>query len=191
MGTQMISKGMDFKNVTLVGVVAADTMLNLPDFRAAERTFQLLVQVAGRAGRGEEKGKVIIQTYEPEHYSIQLATTQNYNEFYKKEIEIRKFLNNPPFVDLTYFLFTSDKEDELIRMCKEIEQEVRRILPNHITILGPTPNFISKIKNTFRWNMMIKGNIIDYVELIDKIIYDKSKATSVKYSIDLNPYSLI
>ncbi|MCX7695563.1 MAG: primosomal protein N' [Caloramator sp.] len=190
-GTQMISKGMDFKNVTLVGVVAADTMLNLPDFRAAERTFQLLVQVAGRAGRGEDKGKVVIQTYEPEHYSIQLATTQNYNEFYKKEIEIRRFLNNPPFTNLTYILFTSDIEEELIKICKEIEQEIRRILPNDVTILGPTPNFISKIKNTFRWNMMIKGSIVDYVDIIDKIIYDKTRATSVKYSIDLNPYSLI
>ncbi|SHF31721.1 primosomal protein N' [Caloramator proteoclasticus] len=190
-GTQMISKGMDFKNVTLVGVVAADTMLNLPDFRAAERTFQLLVQVAGRAGRGYDKGKVVIQTYEPEHYSIQLAATQNYNEFYKKEIEIRRFLNNPPFTDLTYFLFTSNNEEELIKICKEIEQEVKRVIPSDFTILGPTPNFISKIKNTFRWNMMIKGCIVDYIDIIDKIIYDKTRATSVKYSIDLNPYSLI
>ncbi|CDF57885.1 primosomal protein N' [Thermobrachium celere] len=190
-GTQMISKGMDFKNVTLVGVIAADTTLNLPDFRAAERTFQLLVQVAGRAGRGTDKGKVIIQTYEPDHYSIQLAAVQNYNEFYRKEIEIRRLLNNPPFTDLTYFLFTSNREDELIKVCKLIEYNIKRVLPKDFTILGPTPNFISKIKNTYRWNMVIKGNIINYIELIDKIIYDNTRSTSVKYSIDINPYSLI
>lgn len=190
-GTQMISKGMDFKNVTLVGVITADTMLNLPDFRAAERTFQLLVQVAGRAGRGQDKGRVIIQTYEPDHYAIDLASTQNYDEFYKKEIELRKLFNNPPFIDLLYILFSSQNEDDLIKTIKHVEIKLKSILPNTLVILGPTPNIIAKVKNTFRWNMIIKGNVHNHVELIDKTIYDIIKSTSVKHSMDLNPYNLI
>lgn len=190
-GTQMISKGMDFKNVTLVGVITADTMLNLPDFRSAERTFQLLVQVAGRAGRGEDKGRVIIQTYEPDHYAIELASTQNYDEFFRKEIELRKLLNNPPFVDILYLLFSSQNEEELIKTIKHIEVKLKSILPDTLTMLGPTPNLISKVKNTFRWNIIIKGNINNHVELIDKTIYDIIKSTSIKYSLDLNPYNLI
>src|SRR5690606_20038090 len=99
-GTQMIAKGLDFKNVTLVGVIAADTTLNLPDFRASERTYQLITQVAGRAGRGEFEGKVIVQTYNPEHYSIQCAKNYDYSGFYNKEIMLRKEFLYPPFTNL-------------------------------------------------------------------------------------------
>ena len=191
-GTQMISKGMDFKDVTLVGVIAADTSLNLPDFRSAERTFQLITQVSGRAGRGDLKGKVIVQTYEPDHYSIQLAKMQDYKAFYKKEIEIRKLLNNPPFTDILYILFTSDKEESIIETCNTVKFDLEKISKeNNTEILGPVPCCLSKIKNTYRWHVIFKGNVREMVPSVDKILYKKCITHKVNYSIDINPYNML
>lgn len=190
-GTQMISKGMDFKNVTLVGVVAADTTLNLPDFRAAERTFQILMQVAGRAGRGEKSGKVIIQTYEPEHYSIKYAKNHDYCGFYNEEITYRKILNNPPFTEILYVLFTSEKEDELVKKCMEIKDKIKnKGIVVDSTILGPTPCPISKINNLFRWHMLIKGEASKYYKIIKEILNENLYGSSINYSIDINPNSM-
>lgn len=191
-GTQMISKGMDFKDVTLVGVIAADTSLNLPDFRSAERTFQLITQVSGRAGRGDLNGRVIVQTYEPDHYSIQLAKMQDYKAFYKKEIEIRKLLNNPPFTDILYILFTSDKEESIIETCNTVKFDLEKISKeNNTEILGPVPCCLSKIKNTYRWHVIFKGNVREMVPSVDKILYKKCITHKVNYSIDINPYNML
>ena len=191
-GTQMISKGMDFKDVTLVGVIAADTSLNLPDFRSAERTFQLITQVSGRAGRGDLKGRVIVQTYEPDHYSIQLAKMQDYKAFYEKEIEIRKILNNPPFTDILYILFTSDKEESIIETCSTAKSDLEKIAKeNDAELLGPVPCCLSKIKNTYRWHVIFKGNVREMVPSVEKIIYKKCITHKVNYSIDINPYNML
>lgn len=191
-GTQMISKGLDFKDVTLVGVIAADTSLNLPDFRSAERTFQLITQVSGRAGRGNLKGKVIVQTYEPEHYSIQYAKKQDYRAFYDKEIEIRKILNNPPFTDILYILFTSDKEESIIETCSTVKSDLEKISKEYNTeILGPVPCCLSKIKNTYRWHVIFKGNVREMVTSVDKILYRKCITHKVNYSMDINPYNML
>ncbi|TDT61642.1 primosomal protein N' [Fonticella tunisiensis] len=191
-GTQMISKGMDFKNVTLVGILAADMILNLPDFRSSERTFQLITQVSGRAGRGDKAGRVIVQTYDPEHYSIIYASKHDYVNFYNREIQIRKMLNHPPFTDILYVLLTSPKEDELIKACMELKDEFRYLYGRKdIEILGPVPNHISKIKNNYRWHIIFKGEIHKYYEIINETASKKLAGTSINFSFDVNPYSMI
>lgn len=191
-GTQMISKGMDFKNVTLVGVVAADTTLNLPDFKAAERTFQLLTQVSGRAGRGEIEGRVVVQTYNPDHYSIILASKHDYINFYKKEIELRRILKNPPFSDILYITLTSENEEQLINTCMKIGMEIQNIIDKKmVEMLGPTPCSISKIKNSYRWHIILKGDAYPYYKKMDDIIHSMLTGNKVNYSIDMNPYTIV
>lgn len=191
-GTQMISKGMDFKDVTLVGIIAADTTLNLPDFRAAERTFQLLTQVSGRAGRGEVEGKVIVQTYDPDHYSIQLASRHDYINFYNKEIEFRRILNNPPFSDILYIVLTSESEELLINTCMKIAGEIQNIIDGgRVEMLGPAPCSISKIKKLYRWHIMLKGNSFPYYKRMDELLHSLIPINKVNYSIDMNPYTTV
>lgn len=190
-GTQMISKGMDFSDVTLVGVIAADISLNLPDFRASERTFQLITQVAGRAGRGDKEGRVIVQTYEPEHYSISFAKEHDYISFYNREIELRRILNNPPFSDILYVSLVSEKEEELIKYSMLLKGELKDYYGiSGIDILGPTPCQISKIKNNYRWHMIFKGNVKIYYNEICEKIYMGIKGSSISCGIDINPYSM-
>lgn len=189
-GTQMVSKGMDFKGVTLVGVIAADTTLNLPDFRAPERTFQLITQVAGRAGRGEIPGRVVVQTYDPMHYSIEYASKGDYLGFYEREIGYRKALNNPPFSDILYVLLLSEDEERLIKFCKEIEKKLKPIdNKGDIRMLGPAPCQIGRIKKSFRWHIIFKGNVYSYINDISDIIY-KSIDKDITCSIDVNPYNM-
>ena len=161
-GTQMVAKGLDLPNVTLVGVVIADSGLNLPDFRAGERTFQLISQVAGRAGRGEAGGKVIIQTYMPEHYAIQATINHDYTAFYNQEIDYRKQLKNPPFsklIKMTY-IHANDvvcaKEAE--RMKKQLLFEMESNGLFGIDVLGPSPAFIQRLRGRFRWQIILRGN---------------------------------
>jgi primosomal protein N' (replication factor Y) len=191
-GTQMISKGMDFKNVTLVGIVAADTTLNLPDFRAAERTFQLLTQVSGRAGRGSKEGKVVVQTYDPDHYSIIFASRHNYIDFYKKEIELRRILNNPPFSDILYVTLLSESEEQLLNLCMKIKYEIKKHFNvEEVEMLGPSPCHIPKIKNSYRWHIIFKGNVFPYYKPINDELYRIVSGSSVNYNIDMNPYSML
>lgn len=191
-GTQMISKGMDFKNVTLVGIVAADTTLNIPDFRAAERTFQLFTQVSGRAGRGELEGRVIAQTYTPDHYSILLASKQDYVAFYNREIELRRILKNPPFSDILYITLTSENEELLINACMKIEAEIKNIIDKKIAeVLGPAPCNISKIKKNYRWHIILKGNVFSYYNTMDKVLHSMLYGNKINYSIDMNPYTFV
>jgi primosomal protein N' (replication factor Y) (superfamily II helicase) len=157
-GTQMIAKGHDFHNVTLVGVVSVDIGLALPDFRAAERTFQLLTQVAGRAGRGERPGRVIIQTYHPEHYSLACAKEQNYEEFYKREIVFRRTMHYPPFSALINVLIHDKDHDRANGTASEFARELRAAgRDSGIRVLGPAPAPISRIKNEYRFQVLIKA----------------------------------
>jgi len=161
-GTQMIAKGLDLPRVTLVGVVSADTGLNLPDFRAGERTFQLLCQVAGRAGRGSLGGKVIIQTYSPEHYAIQAAAKYDYASFYTKEINYRRQLRNPPFSRLACLTYshTNDAvcQREAERMKRLITQEIDSRGIADLSLIGPAPAFIHRLRGRFRWQLILRGS---------------------------------
>lgn len=195
-GTQMIAKGLDFSNVTLVGIIAADLSLNLPDFRASERTFQLITQVSGRAGRGSKEGKVVVQTYNPDNYSILCAVNNDYAGFYEKEISIRKTMNYPPFSSLLSINMSSENEDLLIKCI----QNIGIILKNNvleydkISMLGPNPCLVSKIKKQYRWQIVFKGEInYQFASYIRKTIYDLTKDVynSIRVSIDVNPTNLL
>jgi primosomal protein N' (replication factor Y) len=161
-GTQMVAKGLDLPQVTLAGVISADTGLNLPDFRAGERTFQLLCQVAGRAGRGSLGGRVIIQTYTPEHYAVQAAAEYNYTAFYNKEIDYRRQLRNPPFSQLACLIYshTSDAvcQREAERMQRLIIQEMDSRGIADLSLIGPAPAFIHRLRGRFRWQLILRGS---------------------------------
>ncbi|MBI2979455.1 MAG: primosomal protein N' [Chloroflexi bacterium] len=160
-GTQMITKGLDLPRVTLVGVVNADTGLNLPDFRAGERTFQLLSQVAGRAGRGPLGGQVIIQTYTPEHYAIQAAAKHDYTLFYEKEINYRRQLHNPPFSRLASLIYTHTNntlaQKEATRMKRLFIEEKEAQGIADLTVIGPAPAFIQRLRGRFRWQLILRA----------------------------------
>lgn len=156
-GTQMIAKGHDIPNVTLVGVVNADIGLGLPDFRAAERTFQLLTQVAGRAGRGGLPGHVLVQTINPEHYAIGFAVTHDFKGFYAREIDFRRAMRYPPFAALANVLLRSEKQDEALRMSGEIAHLLTPP-PENTRVLGPAEAPVARLKNEFRYQLLIKAN---------------------------------
>ncbi|RKD34360.1 primosomal protein N' [Thermohalobacter berrensis] len=198
-GTQMISKGLDFPNVTLVGIIAADITLNLPDFKSAERTFQLITQVGGRAGRGETEGRVILQTYEPEHYSIKTAKEHDYINFYNKEIAIRKEFDYPPFVDIINIIMADTDEKKLYNTCYKtidiLKEKIgyEKIKNGNIKILGPHPAPISKIKGYHRWQVLIKckGNHLAFLKKIIKKVFINTTYENIKVSIDINPNSIL
>lgn len=160
-GTQMVAKGLDLPGVTLVGVVSADTSLNLPDFRAGERTFQLLSQVAGRAGRGEGTGRVIIQTYSPENYAIKAVPGYDYTAFYEQEIEYRRILGNPPFSQMVQLTYSHTNEDVCQREAERLKRQLALGMASggiiDIRITGPSPAFIARLRGHFRWQMTLKG----------------------------------
>jgi len=193
-GTQMIAKGHDYPNIGVVGVISADTILNIPDFRSAERTFQLLTQVAGRTGRGEEGGQVIIQTYNPEHYSIKAACKHDFQEFYKKEILVRESYQYPPFTLLVNIIIKSPKEKEVIRASNDLYKFLQTYKSLILEVLGPAPAGISKIKNQYRWQIIMKFNgykkrnfVLSGIreEFLNKIKKD------VVFRIDVDPIIMI
>ena len=195
-GTQMVTKGLDFKNVTLVGVIAADVSLNLPDFRSGERTFQLITQVGGRAGRGSKKGSVVVQTYSPENYSIRYSATSDYENFYKEEIGLRYDMDYPPFSKILAINISSKNENLLIKNIQKIGVILKNSLEknNKIDMLGPCPCSISKVKEFYRWQILIKGQFDNKLALnIKKIIYKNLQDVynDVRISIDINPSTLL
>ncbi len=155
-GTQMIAKGHDIPNVTLVGVVNADLGLGMPDFRAAERTFQLLTQVAGRAGRGETPGRVVMQTLTPDHYAIRLAAAQDYAGFYQREIEFRKAMRYPPFSALANVLVRAEKQEDAMRMSGQLERLLQPP-PENLRVLGPAEAPVPKLRSEYRYQLLIKS----------------------------------
>ena len=205
LGTQMITKGLDFPEVTLVGVVSADFSLDLPDFRTKERTFQLLTQVAGRTGRGDLGGEVIIQTYYPDEQAIKLAAKHDFFTFYQNEIEQRKELGYPPFAHLILVLFSGKNQNRAIgqseKFCLLLRKMLNRENFKETEILGPAPAPLSKIKNQYRWQVVIKTKITQkVVNLIEKILEEgkgfssKSfgkKKESCRISINVDPVNML
>jgi primosomal protein N' (replication factor Y) len=185
-GTQMITKGLDLPDVTLVGVVNADIGLNLPDFRAGERTFQLLSQVAGRAGRGPLGGKVIIQTYSPEHYAIQTAANHDYISFYTREIYYRRQLQNPPFSQLASLVYTHTNDrrchGETERMKSLIIEERDSKGIANLDIIGPAPAFIHRLRGRFRWQLILRGSELS--SFLDSLTIPRG------WTIDIDPVGL-
>lgn len=192
-GTQMVVKGHHFPNVTLVGVIAADGSLNIDDFRANERTFQLLTQVAGRAGREKEKGRVIIQTYNPDNFAIECSKMQNYELFYNTEIGIRQSLKYPPFCDIIVIGMTSTNEKELVEVATKLYYYLKnRLIKENIGMIlyPPVSAPVDKIKNKIRWRMIIKCKMNDnMIELINDMLdeYQKMKVRDTRIAIDVNP----
>ncbi|WP_186577520.1 primosomal protein N' [Aquibacillus kalidii] len=195
LGTQMIAKGLDFANVTLVGVLTADSLLNLPDFRAAEKTFQLLTQVSGRAGRHTLPGEVIIQTYTPEHYSVQLASQYDYEQFFKKEMDMRKTFQYPPYYFLTLITVSHPNQAKVMEVTKVIAQLLNKHLSEQARILGPTPSPLTRIKDRYRFQCMIKyKNEPNQRDVIRKILsfYEKEiQKKELLIQVDLEPYQLM
>ena len=146
-GTQMIVKGHDFPNVTLVGILAADLSMYAADYRAAERTFQLLTQAAGRAGRGEQPGEVVIQTYNPDHYSIRTAKGQDYHAFYREEIAVRRLLSYPPVCHMVLVLFTAESGQAAKQAAAYVAGWLKRAAPAGLRMIGPAEASVAKVKD--------------------------------------------
>ena len=197
-GTQMIAKGLNFPNVSLVGIVDADTALNTGDFRSAETAFQLITQVSGRAGRADVPGRVIIQTYNPEHYSVSFAKEGDYNSFYEHEIRVRKTLGYPPFGDIFMALMSCPDEKRLINTQNELARLMKAYnRKGFFEILGPAPAMVSKINNMYRWKILIKSSAVGEDILLHFAFYcvDKLKnrcdLDGVNLNLTLNPRILV
>ncbi len=189
-GTQMIAKGLDFPEVTLVGVVSADVSLNIPDFRASERTFNLLTQVGGRAGRGEDGGEVIVQTYTPGHYSILAAAKHDYEKFYNEEIVARKELLFPPFINLTKVTVRARNDDLAARTAEELSQAIRRE-DGSILIAGPSPAPIARMRGYYRYNIILKNkDRLGVCALLKKVLGAFRKPHGVLIAVDVDPVSM-
>ncbi|MGT2949382.1 primosomal protein N' [Streptococcus devriesei] len=194
LGTQMIAKGLDFPNVTLVGVLNADTSLNLPDFRSSERTFQLLTQVAGRAGRADKPGDVLIQTYNPNHYAIQMAKDQDYEAFYHYEMAIRRSLAYPPYYFTVGLTLSHKDEQEVIKKAYEVVGLLRTELTDKIKILGPTPKPIARTHNLYHYQIIIKYRFEEHLESVLNQILDltqKKENRNLRLIIDHEPQSFM
>jgi primosomal protein N' (replication factor Y) len=200
-GTQMITKGYDFPKVTLVGVIAADLSLGFPDFRAGERTFQILSQVAGRSGRGNQRGRVIIQTFNPDHYALNTATSHNYRSFFTKEKELRKQLGYPPFSHLACLRFFGNSKDSTADAAKRLNLVIRGILAKwpkrgkEIQVLGPVEAPIFKLKGKYRWQILLKSKstslLHHLLSKIESIAKGELKSSGVHLILDVDPYQML
>ena len=191
LGTQMIAKGLDFPNVTLVGVINGDATLNMPDFRSGERTFQLLNQIAGRSGRATKKGEVFIQAFNTDHYSIVLATKNDYETFAREELLIRKTLKYPPFYNLLIIKVLGKNEENVVNECNKCVAYLKSSIKENVYILGPAPAYIPKINNIYYYQITLKykntKDIIKEMHYLNKI-YSNNKL--VKIEIDFNPIKI-
>ena len=207
-GTQMVSKGLDFPNVTLVGVIAADTALNLPDFRASEQTFSLLTQVAGRSGRAELEGKVVIQTYMPEHYCIEAAQKHDYLDFYAQEVVARDALRYPPFAHVATLLLRGKDEQavseaahtardqlEIWQADQALASQTPNVEETTVEILGPAPAPLSKIEGKFRWHLLLRSTDAEKIGRLFKRFTDEPpaiiKSKAIEFVIDIDPTSTL
>ncbi len=195
-GTQMITKGFDFPGVRLVGVVMADLSLNLPDFRSAERTFQLLTQAAGRAGRGEDSGRVLIQTYAPHHYSIRAAQYQDYARFMRREIELRRELGYPPFTRLAMVRMEGMDGAAVERIASAVASAIQKAdRAGTLRVLGPAPAPIERIAQRYRWQVMVKApgwsQLRDPLTSMREQITPRADADNVALSVDIDPVHML
>lgn len=194
-GTQMIVKGHDFPNVTLVGILAADLSLYANDYRAAERTFQLLTQAAGRAGRGKSKGEVVIQTYSPEHYSIEMAAAQDYEGFYESEMEYRMLMGYPPTEQLLAVLLTGPDEAVLETAAKYLREFVLRVDKNRILkVIGPASPYVAKVSDVYRRILYLKGTeyrmLIEVKNRMEQYIEINTGFRTLRIQFDFNPMNI-
>lgn len=190
-GTQMIAKGLDFPLVTLVGIINADTVLNLPDFRALEKTYQLISQTSGRAGRANLEGKVIIQTFNPDNYSISYAKMHDYKGFYNEEIKIRKKLKYPPYFFIALLKISGKDFNLTLNESKKIGEYIRKNTSNDMIVLGPSVGSVSKINNTYYFQIIIKfRDKIRINELLNDLVLFTENNSKINLDIDINPISL-
>src|SRR5215470_7743428 len=193
-GTQMIAKGHDFPRVTLVGVIGADAPLALPDFRAAERTFQLLTQVAGRSGRGEEPGEVVVQSYFPDHYTFQLAVNQKFEDFYARESRYRKAMFYPPFTSLAGIMVTDRDPSRAAQMARDVGEFLDSMRSEAVRILGPAPAPLERLKRVHRHQLLIKSSsratLHGMLERLQAYVEEK-KIGATRIIVDVDPISLL
>jgi len=195
-GTQLVAKGLDFANVGLVGIISADVTLNIPDFRSAERTFQLVTQAAGRAGRGDETGRVVIQTYSPDHYAVIAAAHQDYEEFYQQELAMRRQLGYPPFCDLYQLVVAGEQENEVQSVSRELKEALRALLGDEAVILGPGPAPMYLVSGVYRMQVLMKAPsgtrqaFSAAVTQARRRIFTDQKRGCLLH-VDINPFSFI
>lgn len=191
-GTQMIAKGLDFPNVTLIGVIQADTALHRPDFRASERTFQLLTQVAGRAGRGEVPGEVIVQTFTPYHEAVQAARRLDYAGFFDREIEFRRELAYPPHSRMSRVVFSGPDENEVARFGQRAGEALRAALSDRVTLVGPAPAPMARIRNVFRYHLMARSSAPSAMnKALYRVLNDLKCPRAIHVTIDVDAHSVM
>jgi primosomal protein N' (replication factor Y) len=200
-GTQMVTKGHDFPGITLVGIICADLSLSFPDFRAGERTFQLLAQVAGRAGRGKTPGRVILQTYNPDHFSIQCARHQDFKDFYQKEITSRKALDYPPFSRMIQIKISSRDRTKGSRQAEIMGDLARKIIqanPDYrktIQVFGPLESPLPRIATRYRWQMLFKGLHLPHLrKFMQQLLFDSQAdrpRQDVTVAVDVDPFFML
>ncbi|WP_145445866.1 primosomal protein N' [Staphylococcus saprophyticus] len=195
LGTQMIAKGLDFPNITLVGVLNADTMLNLPDFRASERTYQLLTQVAGRAGRHEKEGQVLIQTYNPDQYAIKDVQENDYTAFFQKEMNYRKIGKYPPYFFLINFTIAHKEMKKVMEASKHIHKILLQHLTDKALVLGPSPAALSRINNEYRFQILVKYKrepaLHEALKYLDDYYHDQYLKEKLSLKIDIAPQMMM
>lgn len=197
-GTQMIAKGHDYPNVTLVGILSADSCLHLPDFRSAEETFQLITQMAGRAGRAQKPGRVLLQTFSPEHYSIELASRYRIQEFYEKELEQRSELNYPPFSRITVLRIQGTQIHKVTKAAETLADKLNELLKKELIqgqILGPSPCLLEKLRNNYRWQILLKSPLHQPIQLALKqhILNTQHEwlASGLRLVVDVDPVNVV
>lgn len=197
-GTQIIAKGLDFRNVGLSGIVSADVSLNIPDFRSPERTFQLITQAAGRAGRGDSQGHVVIQTYSPEHYAVAFASQHDYKGFFETEKQLRAYMGYPPYSDLFQIVFTAKREDAAKDGAESWYERIRGRMAreDQKMVFPPQRAYLGKIKDIYRYSMLIKcpqGRRAEYSRIVAAVREEDIEKKKKDYTaiVDINPYSFI
>jgi primosomal protein N' (replication factor Y) len=187
-GTQMVAKGHDFPGVSLAGILSAEQALDLPDFRSAERTFQIITQVSGRAGRGKKPGKVVIQTHTPDHYAITSSLSGDHENFYRTEIESRKALGYPPFGRMGRIILDGTKEDKVSEAAHELAGRLPAV--NAVRVLGPTSAPLLRIRNRYRWHIIVLTK--DHQQLVKVLSAAKEKTTpGVRVTTRVDPVNLL
>jgi primosomal protein N' (replication factor Y) len=192
LGTQMVAKGHDLPDVTVSAVISSDLALNLPDFRSAEKAFQLFVQLSGRSGRGDYPGKVYIQTYNPGHYVFDYVKNNDYKGFFQKELFLREELSYPPFSKMVRIVLKFRTKDTGKKVIKEVSEIINKTSSRGIDVLGPSPAPIEKIRNLWRWHLIIKGkNSRNLRSKASELVRMLNEIDNVKTYVDVDPISLL
>ncbi|HDZ61666.1 MAG TPA: primosomal protein N', partial [Nitrospirae bacterium] len=192
LGTQMVAKGLDFPDVTVSAIISADVALNLPDFRSGERAFQLFTQLAGRSGRGTLPGKVYIQSFSQDHYVFDYVKKHDYDGFYKKELALRKELSYPPFSRLIRIVFSFKTKKDANKTIADISEKIKGLNIQGAIVLGPAPAPVEKIRNMWRWHLILKGNNSKLMRQAASLILEQvSHMKNVRTEVDVDPINLL